>query len=117
MIKVSTLVVICAVAYIGFLIGNACSYQRVESIRLPYYSEVHAEISNTLKEDKLYEIDLSMWIIVAHDHRNFYFTDRSIPNHFSEQMTYIWNERGCYAFLPEEFTFDEIYQLVMYKPR
>jgi hypothetical protein len=116
MIKVSSIFVNCAIAYIGFLFGYAFNYDKVESIQSPCNVKIYTEVINEPKEDNHDEIDLSMWKTVEYDNRNFYFTDSPIPNHFEEQMNYIWNERGCYAFFPDEFTFEEIYQLVMHKP-
>jgi hypothetical protein len=116
MIKVSNIIINCAIAYIGFLFGCAYNYDKVESIQTPCNVKIHTEVINTHKEDKHDELDLSMWKMIEYDHRNFYFTDNPTPNHFEEQMNYIWNERGCYAFLPGEFTFEEIYQLVMRTP-
>jgi CMP-2-keto-3-deoxyoctulosonic acid synthetase len=117
MIKVSSIgFLFGAVAYIGFLFGCTYVYNRVESIQSPCNVKIYTETISPSKEDKHDDIDLSMWITIVYDNRSFYFTDSSNPNHFSEQMTYIWNEIGCYAFRPEEFNFDEIYELVMSKP-
>ena len=113
---ISALISGCALTYLGFLLGNTYSYHKAKNISEPNNTNIHAIILTPPKEDKHDELDLSMWKTVEYDNRNFYFTDSPTPNHFEDQMNYIWNGRGCYAFLPEEFTFEEIYQLVMHKP-
>lgn len=103
-------------AYIGFLFGNTYGITQAEKQPLPLVdaSKFTSKIESTIEVPQR---DLSMWVKLDFIDHIVYFTDCPTPNLFEEPKTYIWNERGCYAFDPNGISFEEIYELVMRKPR
>ena len=82
-----------------------------------------AAIKTKLLEEKTYQDALAnrelrdSWqeIIFFDEERRLYVTNLATPKMFPENMTYIWTDKACYAFKPNDFTFEEMYEFFLKK--
>lgn len=78
------------------------------------------EIQKALDKPKKFEESLDVtndWQeILFFDGRKFFFTDKATPKPMEEAMNYFWTGRGCYAFAPDSFSYEEVFEVFLRKP-
>ena len=112
-------VVIC-VFLVGVYAGisSEIKFDTKESQQTPVISKVEHDPVKPLTAIELAPIPTTddwMKINVELNGRSLYFTAISTPKYFDEILSYIWTDEGCYAYDLNDFTLDEIYQLIAKK--